>query len=232
MKKTLSVLLVALLLAIIPVQGFAHEKCNPEVISKVDEGSNKYMSWNLTTPQLKGLANRKVERSINKEFTNTVKDFKKEVLKQAKEAYKESQENGFPFRPFEAFASYTVHLLNPKLLSLTMDLYEFTGGAHGMTYRKAWNYNLKTGKQLGYQDIFKECVDYKNTIINHVVKEIESNPEIYFEDAIETVKGFTDDQPFYITDQGIVVYYGLYEIAPYSSGIREFFIPFSAFRCS
>lgn len=216
---------------LIPFQGFAHGNSKPEIVSKVDEGSNKYMNWNLTTPQLKGLENRKVEKSINKQFKNDVNSFKKEVLKMAKEAYKESQETEYPFTPFEAYTAYDVHFLKPKLLSLTIDMYQFTGGAHGLTVRKAYNYNLETGKQLGYQDLFEDC-DYKSIIIARVSEEIQRNPEIYFDDALETVKKFTDDQPFYITKKGIVVYYGLYEIAPYAAGIREFFIPFSDCDCS
>ncbi|NLB41877.1 MAG: DUF3298 and DUF4163 domain-containing protein [Clostridiales bacterium] len=231
MKKILCALLVALMFVLIPFQGFAHGKSNLEIVSKVNEGSNKYMNWSLTTPQVKGLKNRSVERSINKQFRNDVNNFKKEVLAMAKEAYKESQETGFPFNPFQAYTEYDLHLLKPKLLSLTMNVYQFTGGAHGFTVKKAYNYNLKTGKELGYQDIFKDC-DYKSVIIARVSEEIRRDPEIYFDDALDTVKNFTDDQPFYITKEGIVVYYGLYEIAPYAAGIREFLIPFTDCGCS
>ncbi len=231
MKKVLCALLVGLMFVLVPFQGFAHGKSNLEIVNKVDEGSNKYMNWNLNTPQLKGLEDRKIQKNINNQFKNDVNNFKKEVLTLAKEAYKGSQETGYPFNPFEADTAYDVHFLNPKLLSLTIDMYQFTGGAHGFTVRKAYNYDLKTGKQLGYEDLFPGC-DYKSIIIAEVSKEIKKNPEIYFDDALETVKKFTDDQPFYITKKGIVVYYGLYEIAPYAAGIREFFIPFSDCGCS
>lgn len=231
MKRLLSVFIAALLLVAVPFQAFAHENSNPEVISRIDEGSNKYMTWKLEIPQIKGLENRKVEQSINSEFAETVISFKKELLAEAKKAYKEAKKSGYPFHPYEAVTTYAVHYLNKNLLSLTIDLYSYTGGAHGNTVRLAFNYDLKTGKKLGYKDIFKECVDYKKVIINEVTKKIMSNPGNYFPDAVETVKKFTDEQPFYITKDGIVVYYGLYEIAPYSSGIQEFFIPFSAFKC-
>lgn len=110
-------------------------------------------------------------------------------------------------------------------------MYQFTGGAHGFTTRLAFNYNLNSGKRIGYKDLFEPCVDYKNIIISEVSRRIEMNPQNYFDDALETVKKFTDEQPFYIKKRGIVVYYGLYEIAPYAAGIQEFFIPFSAFKC-
>jgi AAA15 family ATPase/GTPase len=231
MRKLLSIVVAALLLAAVPFQAFANENCNPEVISLKDVGSNKYMSWKLEIPQIKGLENRKVERSINSQFKKTVESFKKELLVEAKKAYKEAEKAGYPFHPYEAQTTYAVHFLNCNLLSLTMDLYSYTGGAHGNTIRLAFNYDLKTGKELGYKDIFRECVDYKKVIIDEVSKKIMSNPENFFPDALETVKNFTDEQPFYITKDGIVVFYGLYEIAPYVAGIQEFFIPFSAFTC-
>jgi len=230
MKRILSVLIITLLIAA-PVLAFASDTVCPEVIGKVDKGSDKYMSWDLNTPQLTGLKNSKVEKSINKQLADTVSDFKKTLHDEAKKAYKESKKSKYPFRPFEAVAVYKVHLLNPKILSLTIDLYQYTGGAHGSTVKIAFNYDLKTGKELGYKDIFRNCVDYKKVIVDWVTRKIESNPENFFPDAIDTVKKFTDEQPFYITPDGIVVYYGLYEIAPYAAGIQEFPIPFSAFKC-
>ena len=39
-------------------------------------------------------------------------------------------------------------------------------------------------------------------------------------------KGVKEDQSFYINQNGnLVIVFGLYEIAPYSSGIIEFIIP-------
>lgn len=232
MKKMLIVFVVALLMITSSVQVFADQVNQPEVISQSDQGTSKYMSWDLITPQIKGLDSRRAERTINKELSQTVKRFKKETLVEAKIAYRESKQSEYPFRPFQAQTVYQVHVLNPNLLSLTMDMYQYTGGAHGMTVRKPFNYNLKTGKMLGYQDLFKECVNYRQVIVHHVMDQIIKNPDVYFEDAAETVKAFTDQQPFYITEEGIVVIYGLYEIAPYAAGIQEFLIPFSAFQCS
>ena len=45
-------------------------------------------------------------------------------------------------------------------------------------------------------------------------------------------KTIDDNQPFYLTDGGLVVYFGQYEIAPYYVGIPEFKIPFSRLKDS
>ena len=35
----------------------------------------------------------------------------------------------------------------------------YTGGAHGLTTKVSYNYNLKTGKELKLKDLFKEGFD-------------------------------------------------------------------------
>lgn len=230
-KKVYMALFITMLAILIPLQAaLAYEENIPEITEQTDKGANKYMSWDLTVSQIKGLEDLKIQKNINKELLGTVNKIKKQMLRDAKKAYKESKKSEYPFRPFEMIANYDVHYLDSDIMSLTMDIYQYTGGAHGYTLKKAYNYNLKTGKKLSYQDVIKDCPNYKEILIEEITKQIKQNPDIYFENAVDTVKTFTDDQPFYITEKGIVVYYGLYEIAPYSSGIREFLIPFSLFN--
>jgi len=200
-----------------------------EIVSKTSKGSNKYYNWNINIPQLKGLESGKIQKAINDQIMGDIISFRNEIYKQAKEGYAAAQKSGYPFNPYEAHTTYQVGYLGSNLLSLTVDLYQFTGGAHGGTTRVPYNYDLTTGKPLGYKDLFKKGTDYKKVIVEEIVKSIQENPDIYFPDAVETVRNFTDAQPFYLTEEGIVVIYGQYEIAPYAAGIREFLIPYSLF---
>ena len=68
--------------------------------------------------------------------------------------------------------------------------------------------------------------DYKKIINREIKKQIKLNPQIYFDNG-EIFKTISDDQTFYIIEDRIVIFFGLYEIAPYSSGIRYFKIPLS-----
>jgi hypothetical protein len=102
-------------------------------------------------------------------------------------------------------------------------MYEFTGGAHGLTNIKSFNYDLVKEKELKLEDLFKANSNYKEVINNHIKEEISKQPEIYFQgqDGFSSIK---DNQDFYISDEGIVIYFSLYDIAPYSSGIPMFTI--------
>ena len=62
--------------------------------------------------------------------------------------------------------------------------------------------------------MFKPGVDYKEIVNNFITEEINNNPEIYFK-GDEGFKRISENQSFYIDEDGIVIYFGLYEIAPY-----------------
>ncbi|MEA4987263.1 MAG: RsiV family protein, partial [Anaerovorax sp.] len=57
-------------------------------------------------------------------------------------------------------------------------------------------------------------------------EQIKKEPEIYFDDYETLVVETFNPKNFYCTPEGVVVYYLQYDIAPYSSGIREFLIPY------
>jgi len=228
--KKLIILMLALFAIILPMQASGtvrKESCKEEnftVSEKTVIGSNEYMDWKLHIPQIEGLNDKKLQERLNTMFESKVTGFKAEIEKLAYEGFQEAQKSGYYFNPYNATVVYDVRYTKNNILSLTMDLYEYTGGAHGLTVRQAYNINLCTGEFIGYKDIFKKGFDYKTYIVNEIIRQIEENPENFFPEAKETVQNFTDEQPFYITENGIVVFYGLYELAPYVAGIQEFFI--------
>ena len=80
-------------------------------------------------------------------------------------------------------------------------------------------------KILTLDNLFKEGIDYKKVIneeirmqIEELIKSDEQNKGVY------EFKGIDDKQKFYIQDDNIVVYFDLYNIAPYAAGIPEFII--------
>ncbi len=130
---------------------------------------------------------------------------------------------------FELFSNYYITKESNDILSFYIDYYQFTGGAHGSTERRAYVIDRKLGKKLVVKELFKEGYDYKTIIDKEIKKQISEDKERYFDEGA-TYKGITDDVKFYIKGENLVVYYGQYEIAPYASGIPEFNIPLSKFN--
>ena len=50
------------------------------------------------------------------------------------------------------------------------------------------------------------------------------DPDRYFTGK-DGFNGINENQSFYIKNKKLIIYFGLYEIAPYASGISEFVIP-------
>ena len=179
--------------------------------------------------------NLDVINNINNTIYSDVKNLKYKVKNKSKEYKKEyyqivlSESNkDYVKYQYELYIDYKLTYNKNNIISIPMNIYEFTGGAHGMTYLNSYNYNLINGKKLKLSDIFKENIDYKKIIDNYIKYVIKKNPDIYFQ-GNDGFKGIKEEQSFYIEDDGIVIYFDLYEIAPYYVGIPKFKIKYDEF---
>lgn len=156
------------------------------------------------------------------------------LFTEAVEQYYEMKKNGFPFHPYEAIVKYKVTYLTCQFISLYFDKYIYTGGAHGNTVRHSDSWNLNTGKMINISEYFPDNPNYIDDILAFVIDEITNelkDPEAkwkYFETYGQDVYNTWNEDDFYLTPSGIVVYFQQYAIAPYSSGILEFLIPFKS----
>ena len=177
--------------------------------------------------------NTKTINIINNEIYNYLCNFKSNIKKQSKQ-YEKEYKNSYkdldlPKFVYEAYSEYDVSYNRNNLISIPILTYEFTGGAHGISTLKSFNYNLKSGEELKLSNIFKYNVDYKSVINNYIKQEIEENKDLYFTGK-DGFKGIDDDQGFYLENDKLIIYFQLYEISPYYIGIPKFEIPFSEIK--
>ncbi len=149
---------------------------------------------------------------------------------QAVEQYLNAQENNFPFNPYEAYMQYEVTLNSNGLLSMYFDRYEYTGGAHGNTVRSSCTWSLFTGRSLTLSNLYNYNDDYRRTMINYILEQASANmaqnPNIYFDNYRDLIVRTFNPCSFFLTPQGVAIYYQQYDIAPYSTGIVVFVIPY------
>lgn len=196
-----------------------------EIISK-----NEIIDIDLQIPVINNLENEKIQSKINKILYKEAVELKNEIEKMAQNDSEEFKKQGWSFRPYMVNTRYEVSYNKKDILSLSVVYWQYTGGAHGNYNKAAYNFDLKTGKLISLKDLFKEGVKYKEIITQEIKNQMQTEPEKYFIDEIDKLEVISDDKPFNIEDEGIVIYYQTYEIAPYSSGIPEFKIPFSLFK--
>ena len=165
------------------------------------------------------MENENQQEVINNKIVKWTENWINEVKEIADEYFKDTPA---PLISYQLYARYKV-TNNSDIISFYIDYYQFSGGAHGITNRISYNIEKLSGKELQIKDIFKENFNYKDVINNEISRQISKDPDRYFTGK-DGFNGINDNQNFYIKNGTLVVYFGLYEIAPYASGISEFII--------
>lgn len=169
-------------------------------------------------PQLVGLSDTQWQAEFNWRMIQKVMELEAALQEAALEAQELDQE--FRWYPYQGIVDFEVKLNQGGLLSIAIVTYTFTGGAHGMTYYDYVNVDLTTGAELTFYDFFNTEAEIQRAA-QAIDEKIAQEPDWYFIDQF-TPGLFTADQGFYMTDSHVVVCFGLYELAPYASGIQEF----------
>ena len=182
----------------------------------------------MVFPLVQGIKDKQVEEKINQTIQKDVLNFKEMLQTESEKYLQGAKEEGWEIRKYIATIYYIVHYQKDNLLSLSVFYYSYTLGAHGHTLQRTYNFNLLNGEEILLSDTLKEKKDYVDIINQEIRRRIELNPQEYFTEW-SVFQSISEEQPFYLIEDGIVVYFGLYEIAPYSSGIRYFKIPYSLF---
>ena len=123
---------------------------------------------------------------------------------------------------WEAQIDGEVLFQSSEIISISITSYVDTGGAHGILNISVLNFNSITGNRISNKDLFTDFDGFKAIAQTYFYQEIKENDVVFDQNKFElpTNIGYTDD--------GLVLLYNTYEIAPYSTGIIEFAIPFKA----
>lgn len=229
MKRINSSILLFLLIifnSIIVFASDSNKNITPILENKNIKETTEYVQVNLNIPVLTIIDDKKISTKINDEIYNDVLIWRNELTEEAKSYNSDYKNSNIEFSPFILDTKYKVTYNKNNILSITMLYYQYSGGAHGLTTEKSYNFNLKTGEIIKLENLFKSSFDYNTKINQYIRNEIAKKPEEYFDNGA-IFKGIKTKQDFYISNDGVVIYFQLYEISPYAGGIREFKIPFS-----
>lgn len=125
---------------------------------------------------------------------------------------------------FSADVSYYVKKNTDKVISLVLYFYKYSGGAHGYYEYVPYNINMRNGEVINLKDLFKNDADYKNILNGEIKNQVDKLEKEQSAEGIYDFKSINDNQKFYIQNDNIVIYFDLYEIAPYAAGVPEFTI--------
>ena len=137
---------------------------------------------------------------------------------------------------YSASRSARVKRLDDRLINIVFEEYEYTGGAHGNYWDKAYVFDSATGERLRLEDLNEDQESFKEAVVAAMLRLAGTDTEYYQEhispDFIENEDyeaAFGEllrDGSWYFDNDGFVLFSTLYELAPYAAGITEFHIPY------
>lgn len=117
---------------------------------------------------------------------------------------------------------------SPKLIVTGIKVSQFEGGAHGIYGLFYSNYDVNTGREFVLEDVFSDTLALDQKITEQFIgqKELDANIPLsqqgYFID--DNLLPLTNN--FALLPDGVIFYYNVYEIAPYSDGPSYVKVPY------
>ncbi len=214
-------------------ESFTFEKQNFAVDSLLDCQNIDCASLEINLLQI--VDNNPISKNINTEIErvacailNVGENQSEETLKSAVKQFNSSYQNmskEFPDEtiPYEASINCDLSFQCKTIISITMDSYIFTGGAHGYGGVSFINLDAKTGKRLSNKELFKNYTEFEN----FVEKEFRKQNDIPENESINSTGFFFEKDKFNLpenigfTETEMILYYNPYEISSYAEGAIE-----------
>ncbi|HEY4390319.1 MAG TPA: DUF4163 domain-containing protein [Paenibacillus sp.] len=198
-------------------------KENPLKINiKTYDREADHASIHLKYPEVTAIANEQVEKAINQVLESDAEQFKEEIEKNLRERSDDPQSPNRISPDYQYSSSFVITYNKDGFLSMLTQQNVYTGGAHGMPYRKAYTFSLSDGSLMSLEDLFGQG-EHNFTSLNEQIKaDFQKLPDYY--------GGFVElgSQPDFYLQQGeeaLKVFFQVYEYTPYAAGFPEFPFP-------
>jgi len=116
--------------------------------------------------------------------------------------------------------------LGENIVTLEVFQYEYgADAAHGNGHISHYIYDREYGMEVNWKDLFGKNEAFELYVLNRVVKELASEEFINYFKTSELLLNFMKLGYFAITDDGLLIQYGKYEITPGASGLPSLVVP-------
>ncbi|MCF7559718.1 DUF3298 and DUF4163 domain-containing protein [Sabulilitoribacter multivorans] len=178
---------------------------NTLISDKINAAISKNVITALHIGNAESITSKSIEESIaifNQEYDTFKTDFPETVAE------------------WEAQIDGEVMFQSSEIISLAITKYTFTGGAHGILTITFLNFNAQTGNSIENIELFNNLKSFKTLAKTYFDKTVTDKNTLFEPENFELPANLG------YNDEGIVLLYNTYEIAPYSTGIIEFLVPF------
>ena len=176
-------------------------------------------------PQVEGMPDPVAQREFNESMARDMNEGRN-VFRRAWEELKTMDQIPEGIKKSAHFwGTYAVKFNGDGLLSLTIRYYYMAGGAHGSTAMRAYNLDVATGKRMNLNDLFRTDTNYRERLNEWIREDIRRRGKAHYR-----FDGIRDSQEFYLTGEGLVIFYQPYDIASWADGYVRFLIPYDQLR--
>lgn len=180
---------------------------------------------NIDYPQITGAENSYVILKVNMFLEE---DFKQSITWFEEIGSDTTMFEDYPSKmQFSFETGFQVEYNSKKFVSIVMNHYQFTGGAHGNYFALGYNIRLDNGAILTLKDIITEgSFDLLAYECEQAILETYQANSLMEAGLFEDEIAIADDQDFYIIPGALVIQFDPYEVGPYAMGEITAEIPF------
>ncbi|SFZ89875.1 Protein of unknown function [Flaviramulus basaltis] len=179
---------------------------NKAIADKINSEIQKSIIAALHIGDPDKITSKSIEESIisfNKEFITFKTDFPETVPE------------------WEAQIDGEVMFQSSEITSIAITSYTNTGGAHGALHISFLNFETETGELINNSKLINNIEAFKDFAKPYFDEALKENDLVFDTETFELPTNMA------YSEEGIVLLYNTYEIAPYSVGVIEFAIPFN-----
>ncbi len=177
-------------------------------------------------------ASRKINNTIQDIVTDLASGYRDDVQEQMADVAENADTYGDYLPTFyQDIALNQITYLSDEILCMTGNCDDYYGGAHGMPYEISVIFDRKTGDVLKITDLVEESgEEIIERMIPYLQRMVEEEEGGIDSNAAEVARENGISSPtIWITEDGFVFGYGVYEMAAFARGFVEVEVPFSEF---
>lgn len=144
----------------------------------------------------------------------------------AVDQYEAQKDEGW-FANYIFSTSYSIARLDTRILSVSGNTYDYSGGAHGYGYGWGLTIDLQSGAELELSRMAADAPGFWKKVMELVLLDLKNREDELYEDYESYVKEGLESTGWYLDAAGIEFVFTPYEIGPYASGNIIVCVPYA-----
>jgi hypothetical protein len=197
----------------------------------LDTDNTKLMEVSYNLPRISNTDSWPAFALINIYYENLADKALKHDQELAADAVKDRADLGENFFVWYDYLTGEVTWQSTYLVSITVAQEYYCGGVHPNNLLSSVCFDLYTGLPVPLASFFtipeNDVIDQLLDLVYQQTSTLtDESGALIYDCSLDTLHAYFKPGNFYLTDEGFVIYYQPYDIAPYAAGLPEFLIPY------